>query len=187
MTSRSNPSKSGDAMFAKMERVNSELLALSYGSLVTQLLKDMEHVDNVNTQLEKMGYNIGVRLIEEFLSKSQVSACQDFAETADVIAKVGFKMFLGVSGEVTNWSKDNLSCSIILVDNPLVHFVELPQNMQDLSYSNLICGVIRGALEQVHLRVSCTFLKDVLKGDDVNEIRLELKEVLKDEFMEDDY
>lgn len=34
------------------------------------------------------GYNIGVRLVDEFLAKSSVSRCVDFRETADVIAKV---------------------------------------------------------------------------------------------------
>ncbi|MCH82103.1 trafficking protein particle complex subunit 3-like, partial [Trifolium medium] len=34
------------------------------------------------------GYNIGIRLIDEFLAKSNVSRCVDFRETADVIAKV---------------------------------------------------------------------------------------------------
>ena len=37
------------------------------------------------------GYNIGVRLIDEFLAKSNVSRCIDFRETADVIAKVLFR------------------------------------------------------------------------------------------------
>jgi hypothetical protein len=36
------------------------------------------------------GYNIGIRLIDEFLAKSNVSRCVDFRETADVIAKVLF-------------------------------------------------------------------------------------------------
>lgn len=34
------------------------------------------------------GYNIGVRLIEDFLARSNIGRCQDFRETADVIAKV---------------------------------------------------------------------------------------------------
>jgi hypothetical protein len=42
-----------------------------------------------------MGFNIGVRLIDEFLAKSGVNNCSNFRETADVIAKVAFKMFLG--------------------------------------------------------------------------------------------
>ena len=34
------------------------------------------------------GYNIGVRLIEDFLARSGLGRCNDFRETADVIAKV---------------------------------------------------------------------------------------------------
>ncbi|XP_062170565.1 2S seed storage albumin protein-like [Alnus glutinosa] len=38
---------------------------------------------------EHRGYNIGIRLIDEFLAKSNVSRCIDFKETAETIAKVG--------------------------------------------------------------------------------------------------
>ena len=34
------------------------------------------------------GYNIGVRLVEDFLARSGQGKCHDFRETADVIAKV---------------------------------------------------------------------------------------------------
>ena len=34
-------------------------------------------------------------------------------------------------------------------ENPLAEFVELPPQYQGLNYSNLLCGVIRGALEMV--------------------------------------
>ena len=34
------------------------------------------------------GYNIGCRLIEDFLARSSVGRCYDFKETADVISKV---------------------------------------------------------------------------------------------------
>ncbi|XP_048469136.1 trafficking protein particle complex subunit 3 isoform X3 [Rhincodon typus] len=67
---------------------NSELFTLTYGALVTQLCKDYENDEDVNKQLDKMGYNIGVRLIEDFLARSNVGRCHDFRETADVIAKV---------------------------------------------------------------------------------------------------
>lgn len=36
-----------------------------------------------------MGYNIGMRLIEDFLAKSGVGRCANFRDTADMIAKVG--------------------------------------------------------------------------------------------------
>jgi len=36
------------------------------------------------------GYNIGVRLIEDFLARSGIGRCNDFRETAEVIAKVSY-------------------------------------------------------------------------------------------------
>lgn len=42
----------------------------------------------VNKQLDKMGYNIGLRLIEDFLARSNVGRCANFRETADMVAKV---------------------------------------------------------------------------------------------------
>jgi hypothetical protein len=44
----------------------------------------------VNRQLEKMGYNIGMRLIEDFLAKSNMGRCSNFRETAEMISKVNW-------------------------------------------------------------------------------------------------
>lgn len=63
--------------------------------------------------------------------------------------QVGFKMFLGVIPTVANWSAKGDEFSLILDQNPLVDFVELPEDHSDLLYSNIICGVLRGALEMV--------------------------------------
>lgn len=44
----------GDATFSKLDKVSAELFALTYGAVVTQLIKDYEDVQATNTQLEKM-------------------------------------------------------------------------------------------------------------------------------------
>ena len=51
------------------KKVSGELFSLTYGALVAQILKDYQNVEDVNKQLEKMGYNIGVRIIEDFLAR----------------------------------------------------------------------------------------------------------------------
>lgn len=58
-------------------------------------------------------------------------------------------MFLGVTASVTNWDADGTTCSLVLEDNPLVDFVELPDTCQGLYYCNILSGVVRGALEMV--------------------------------------
>jgi hypothetical protein len=63
---------------------------MTYGALVVQLIQDYEDYAEVNKQLEKMGYNIGTRLIEDFLARSNLGRCTDFRETGEVIAKVTF-------------------------------------------------------------------------------------------------
>ena len=50
---------------------------------------------------------------------------------------------------MTNWNAKGDEFSLILDQNPLTDFVELPEEHPNLLYSNLICGVIRGALEMV--------------------------------------
>lgn len=47
-----------------------------------QLIKDHEEVDAVNSQLEKMGFNIGIRVVDEFLAKSGIYILSE-ASTVD--------------------------------------------------------------------------------------------------------
>lgn len=73
----------------RVDKVNAELVTLTYGTIVAQLCQDYDSdYQEVNKQLDKMGYNIGMRLIEDFLAKSGVGRCANFRETADMIAKV---------------------------------------------------------------------------------------------------
>jgi len=73
-----------------VDKVNAELVTLTYGTMVAQLCKDYEsdYVE-VNKQLDKMGYNIGLRLIEDYLAKSNtMKRCANFKDTAEMISKV---------------------------------------------------------------------------------------------------
>lgn len=157
-----------------METINSEIFTLTYGSIVRQLITDLEDMEEVNKQLDTMGYNIGIRLIDEFLAKSKTTKCVDFRDTADKVARVGFRMFLNTSATVSSWSADSTACNLVLDDNPLVDFVELPENCSALKYCNVLCGVIRGALEMVNIKVECSIVKDSLKGQDSTELYLKL-------------
>ena len=94
----------GDEIWRKSDKINAELFSMTYGALVVQLVKDYEDYSEVNKQLDKMcvlvvlrlsvlmqksrGYNIGIRLIEDFLARTHLSRCKDFAEVGEVMSKV---------------------------------------------------------------------------------------------------
>ena len=64
------------------------------------------------------GYNIGVRLIEDFLSRSGVNKCTDFKETANIISKLAFKQYLGIQPVVGSWSNDSKTFSLVFTSIP---------------------------------------------------------------------
>lgn len=177
---------------------NAELFTLTYGALVVQLIQDFEDYAEVNRQLDKMcvavcprlrvvyrtdigeaasrrrGYNIGTRLIEDFLARTSMPRCADLRETAEVIAKVGFKTFLNITPSVTYPQPPATGTAtpstntnggpplpfpaefiLTLDENPLAEFAELPRDAlpsdagEGLWFSNVLCGVLRGALEMV--------------------------------------
>ncbi len=58
-------------------------------------------------------------------------------------------MFLNVNATVGNWSADEKEFSIMIEDNPLTEFVELPDHCASLNYCSIFSGVVRGCLEMV--------------------------------------
>ena len=90
--SSSSAIRTGESLWSKSSKTNAELFSLTYGVLVSQILTDYEDVTLVNEQLELLGFNIGVRIIDEFLAKQKdngISACKGFQTVGESIAKIG--------------------------------------------------------------------------------------------------
>jgi trafficking protein particle complex subunit 3 len=89
--------KAGENIFAKNAKVSAELLTLTYGAFLHRLIKDDagssssgsgENAEEVNAILDKMGYNIGCRMVDEFFAKSPSQGlCKDFTDTARVLGE----------------------------------------------------------------------------------------------------
>ncbi len=66
--------------------------------------------------------------------------------------QIGFKIFLNITPTIASWTSDNKQFSLLFDENPLADFVELPDDgraQDELWFSNILCGVLRGALEMV--------------------------------------
>ncbi|XP_077157593.1 trafficking protein particle complex subunit 3-like protein isoform X2 [Paroedura picta] len=163
---------------ASAHHMSRELFVLTYGALVAQLCKDHDQDEDVNKYLDDI---IGIRLVEDFLARSALKKCRSYSETADIIAQGAFKMYLGVTPNVTCTNAKGNVFSLILDKNPLVDFVEeLPAARSSLCYCSILCGAIRGALETVNLAAEVTFIQDPLKGDEVTEIGITFLKKVED-------
>ena len=92
-------------------QMNGELFTLTYGALVSDLdkfallfnsmqypvlVRDLDSADEVNRQLDKIGYNIGLRMADDFLAKNpRVGRCSEMHQAAEMVAKHGLKTYLG--------------------------------------------------------------------------------------------
>mmetsp|Transcript_10388 Transcript_10388/g.15194 ORF Transcript_10388/g.15194 Transcript_10388/m.15194 type:complete len:193 (+) Transcript_10388:73-651(+) len=186
MASSSQFQKLAEKILKDTPTVSCELLILSYGSLVLQLIEDFDDMDEVNKRLYAMGEYMGERMIDEYFVLTKFDTpCENFRGTSEPISKLALRLFLGIQtaqvrSVVTNDKNDAIQYSIIFHDNPLNEFVHLPDKYKNtLWYSNMICGAISGALKKMLFETDVTFLKDYLRGDDSNEIRVKLIKELK--------
>lgn len=142
------------------------------------------------------------------MARTNLSKCSDFREVGEVVSKVGFKMFLNITPTVVHHQLDDATSSaaatqastpsaqasgtkssgtrdfsLILEENPLAEFVELPRDARagGLWFSNVLAGVLRGALEMVQMQTECFFVSDTLRGDESTELRVRLIKHLDEE------
>ena len=169
-----------NVLWQKQPKANAELFALTYGALVSELLRDLEKPGLVQEELEKMGVSMGLRAMEEFLAKNSSTPTQRvFGEgTAEAIV-VALKMFLGMSCEA-KWKQQGKSFVIQFVENPFTIFVEPPEEYLDLEYNQLLAGFCRGILDVLQLDCAVAVTKTMLKGDDLYELTIELNQVLQE-------
>jgi len=136
--------------------MNAEFIIATYGAIVSSLLEDLKDPEEVNAALDKLGANIGARMVDEFLASSPSTHCTKFSQTAAGVC-LAIKSFLGCT-DVSNTgaSPESTTYDIFVGDNPLERYLRIPSQLSTLCYSQIICGAIRGALRVVGFNAKVT-------------------------------
>ena len=151
--------KATDAIFMERKQNRVELLTFMYGSLLVRLTKDIKDINELNTKIESIGYEMGKRLVDDLID--DFPRGQDLSDQNKLIEKLINQIaqyYLGIRGNYNQVSDTEFH--LFFQENPISFYVELPESLSNLCYSNIICGIIRGALEISGFEVTCEFVKD---------------------------
>ncbi|TNJ29890.1 Bet3-like protein [Giardia muris] len=132
--------------------INAELVILTHGAIVASLVEELGDAEATNAELDRLGARVGQRCVDEYLARFE-HPCRTFKETADGVCGA-LQYFLQVSNVVSTFQPDGNSYTITLSENPLERHMQLPPQLGNLSFSQMLCGAIRGALKMVGFDVA---------------------------------
>ena len=179
----SRRNQSYDALL-ETKNIKVELLTFMYGTLLVRLTKDIKDINELNTKIELIGYDIGKRLVDDLIDDFQRVDQSDQNKLMEKLICQLAQHYLGIIGNYNQVGENEFHLKFN--QNPISLYVELPESLEGLCYSNIICGIMRGMLEITGFEVKCEFIKDKMKGDDINDIKITLVKYIEERFIDDE-
>ena len=177
--------KGVDAIFMEKKQNKVELLTFMYGSLLVRLTKDIKDINELNKKIESIGYEMGKRLVDDLIDDFQRGL--DVSDQNKLMEKLIIQLtqyYLGILGTFNQVSEKEYH--LIFPENPISFYVELPESLDGLCYSNIICRMLRGMLETSGFEIQCEFVKDKMKGDELNDLKITLVKYIEERFVDDE-
>ena len=174
-----------DSPYLERKQIKVDLLTFMYGSLLVRLTKDIKDINELNKKIELIGYDIGKRLVDDLIDDFQRGL--DVSDLNKLMEKLIIQLaqyYLGILGSFNQVSEKEYH--LIFPENPISFYVELPESLDGLCYSNIICGILRGMLEISGFEIQCEFVKDKMKGDEVNDLKITLVKYIEERFVDDE-
>ena len=179
----SRRNQSYDALL-ETKNIKVELLTFMYGTLLVRLTKDIKDINELNKKIELIGYDIGKRLVDDLIDDFQRVDQSDQNKLMEKLICQLAQHYLGIIGNYNQVGENEFHLKFN--QNPISLYVELPEYLEGLCYSNIICGIMRGMLEITGFEVKCEFIKDKMKGDDINDIKITLIKYIEERFIDDE-
>lgn len=131
------------------EEVCMELMSLTYGSLVTSVVKSTNNIDDANEKLKKIGENIGNCIVDSLLVSYDYDV-REFQNTKKLIDTYLAKCFkFDFKSEV-----ENDVITITVTGGDLTKYVYIPQVYKKLKYINPIIFSIKQIYAMIHYDVN---------------------------------
>ena len=179
----SRRNQSYDALL-ETKNIKVELLTFMYGTLLVRLTKDIKDINELNKRIELIGYDIGKRLVDDLIDDFQRVDQSDQNKLMEKLICQLAQHYLGIIGNYNQVGENEFHLKFN--QNPISLYVELPESLEGLCYSNIICGIMRGMLEITGFEVKCELIKDKMKGDDINDIKISLVKYIEERFIDDE-
>ena len=179
----SRRNQSYDALL-ETKNIKVELLTFMYGTLLVRLTKDIKDINELNKKIELIGYDIGKRLVDDLIDDFQRVDQSDQNKLMEKLICQLAQHYLGIIGNYNQVGENEFHLKFN--QNPISLYVELPESLEGLCYSNIICGIMRGMLEITGFEVKCEFIKDKMKGDDINDNKITLVKYIEERFIDDE-
>ena len=173
-----------ESLYEERKQNKVELLTFMYGSLLVRLTKDIKDINELNTKIENIGYEMGKRLLDDLIDDFQKKIDSSNSKLMEILIKQLAQYYLGIISSLSQVSEKEYH--LVFKENPISFYVELPEELNNLCYSNIICGIFRGMLEVSGFEIKCEFVKDKMKGDDVNDLKIELVKIIEERFIDDE-
>ena len=159
-----------DNALLERKQIKVELLTFTYGTLLVRLTKDIKDINELNTKIELIGYDIGKRLIDDLIDDYPRGL--DPSDQNKLMEKLICQLAQYYLGIIGNYSQTGEN--------------EFHLKFTELCYSNIICGIMRGMLEISGFEVKCELVKDKMKGDDINDMKIALVKYIEERFIDDE-
>ena len=173
-----------DIPLLERKKIKVDLITFMYGTLLVRLTKDIKDINELNTKIELIGYDIGKRLVDDLIDDIQRVDHSDQNKLMEKLICQLAQYYLGIIGNYNQVGENEFHLKFN--QNPISLYVELPEYLEGLCYSNIICGIMRGMLEITGFEVKCELIKDKMKGDDINDIKISLVKYIEERFIDDE-
>ena len=171
--------------YLERKQIKIDLITFMYGGLLVRLTKDIKDISELNTKIENIGYNIGKRLVDDLIDDFHKNI--DQSNQDKLMEKLICQLtqyYLGIIGKYNQTAEKEYH--LTFTENPISLYVELPESLEGLCYSNIICGILRGMLEISGFEIKCELVKDKMKGDDINDLKITLVKYIEERFIDDE-